>query len=84
MTRAETLAVVVVRLALGQASAAPAAPAELVHGWTQREWRLPTEAAARTYRQHRVFERARLAGVDGDRNDNLYVSTPRWRDARAG
>jgi sugar lactone lactonase YvrE len=44
------------------------------------DFRTPAEAEA--YRAEQVFTRAPLAGVEVDRRGNVYVTTPRWLDAR--
>jgi sugar lactone lactonase YvrE len=77
-------AVVAVALA-GCAGAAPragfGAPA-LVYAWTRVDYEFATADARAAYEQGRVYEKTLLAGVDVDRAGRVFVTTPRWLDAR--
>jgi sugar lactone lactonase YvrE len=55
---------------------------QLLHSWTKMLWNWRTAAEQTAYEQNGVFKAATLAGVDSDRRGNLYVTTPRWIDAR--
>ncbi len=66
---------------LAQPSGASSTPA-LVFAWTSMPFDFRTPEEANAYRDARVFARAPLAGVEVDRRGNVYVTTPRWLDAR--
>lgn len=55
---------------------------ELLHSWTRLQYEFSSPAAAQDYVSNEVYKKAVLAGVDVDRNGNVYVTTPRWLDAR--
>lgn len=55
---------------------------ELLHGWTKMVWNWRSAAEQAAYEKNSVFKAATLAGVDADSNGNIYVTTPRWIDAR--
>lgn len=55
---------------------------ELVYVWTRMAYEFRSETDAREYEANRVYEKAPLAGVDLDRRNNVYVTTPRWLDSR--
>ncbi|MCA2980473.1 MAG: SMP-30/gluconolactonase/LRE family protein [Myxococcaceae bacterium] len=59
-----------------------AAPEVLVFAWTSMPFDFRTSSEAEAYRDAGVFKRAPLAGVEVDREGNVYVTTPRWLDAR--
>ncbi len=64
------------------AQATPYGKPELVYAWTSMRFDFRTPAEADAYRDHEVYKKAPLAGVDVDRRGNIYVTTPRWLDAR--
>src|SRR5450432_2114434 len=55
---------------------------ELLYAWTSMPFEFRTAGEAATYREQGIDKKAPLAGVDLDRRGNLYVTTPRWLDAR--
>ncbi len=67
-------------------SSAPRASAfgapELVYAWTRIPFDFRDAAAARAYDRDRVYTKTLLAGVDLDRRGRMFVTTPRWLDAR--
>ncbi len=78
--------------AIGLAALAASAPAqaqsgsfgkpEVLHGWTRMDYVWRSAAEKQAYANDGVYKAATLAGVDADRNGNLYVTTPRWIDKR--
>lgn len=54
----------------------------LVYAWTAMPFDFRTADEAKAYRDAQVFARAPLAGVEVDRRGHVYVTTPRWLDAR--
>ena len=62
-------------------SSASARP-ELVFAWASMPFDFRTPDEAKAYRDAKVFSRAPLAGVEVDHSGNVYVTTPRWLDAR--
>ncbi|HUJ61167.1 MAG TPA: L-dopachrome tautomerase-related protein [Kofleriaceae bacterium] len=72
----------------GGSLATPTAPApafgrpELVYAWTRVAYDFPSADAARAYERDGVYEKTLLAGVDIDRRGRVFVTTPRWLDAR--
>src|ERR1700690_3182759 len=55
---------------------------ELLYAWTSMPYEFRTAGEADAYRVGEVYKKATLAGVELDRRGNLYVTTPRWLDAR--
>ena len=55
---------------------------ELVYAWTRIDYDFPSPADAAAYARDRVYEKTLLAGVDLDRTGRVFVTTPRWLDAR--
>jgi sugar lactone lactonase YvrE len=55
---------------------------ELVYAWTRVDYEFADDAARAAYERDRVYERTLLAGVDVDRTGRVFVTTPRWLDAR--
>jgi len=55
---------------------------ELVYAWTRLAYQFPTDADAKAYDDNKIYEKAMLAGVHVDRKGRVFVSTPRWLDAR--
>jgi sugar lactone lactonase YvrE len=55
---------------------------EVVYEWVSLEYELPAESAARAAYDEAVSRRTALAGVELDRRGDVYVTTPRWLDAR--
>lgn len=55
---------------------------QLVHSWTKMDWYWQSAAEEKQYNTDQLYRSAALAGVDVDRNGNMYVTTPRWLDKR--
>jgi sugar lactone lactonase YvrE len=55
---------------------------ELVYAWTRVDYELPDAASRRAYEDGGVYAKTLLAGVDVDRTGRVFVTTPRWLDAR--
>jgi sugar lactone lactonase YvrE len=61
---------------------APSGAPEVLYAWTTLPYDFRDEASARAYVEHGVASKAALAGVEVDRRGHVYVTTPRWLDAR--
>jgi sugar lactone lactonase YvrE len=55
---------------------------ELVYAWNRIAYEFRSAADAIAYDADRIYEKTILAGVDLDRRDRMFVTTPRWLDAR--
>lgn len=72
----------VVSLSPEPARAEQAPTLELVHSWTRMDWAWRNADEAQAFARARLHEKATLAGLAVDRSGALYVTTPRWLDAR--
>jgi sugar lactone lactonase YvrE len=70
----------VIAMVAGCASA-PFGKPELVYSWNRVEFELGSDDA-RAYEAGEVYKHTLLAGVDIDRRGRMFVTTPRWLDAR--
>jgi sugar lactone lactonase YvrE len=70
-------------LVLGCAArAVPAAKPELIYAWTRIAYEFRTPEEARAYETGEIYKKAMLAGVHLARDGRMFVTTPRWLDAR--